>query len=279
VTADLYVDLNPVWDQIIYTPVHSLKETLLLEVMDYQNLTKDRSLGTVELRVNVLAQEITEHAGDPQFSFESTGKIDKSEPIRLDRGNQYKGQLHYVAEFLPAFALRGLEFETGPNELQTAVEEDEDEDGGVVSRSSSSSQSEEDEDEAITTSEPISVSKGEATGSTNTTEAGKTVSAREGTPPSGKTRSSVDEKNDAKGKNEGVQMSKDELLAHRRWYLHSGPLFTNINRRIRNHHFPRQIWRATCQEGPLGGSPRWWLLACLQHYSRPWSPDDVATCW
>ena len=34
------VDLNPEWDQIIYIPVHSLKETMLLECMDYQNLTK-----------------------------------------------------------------------------------------------------------------------------------------------------------------------------------------------------------------------------------------------
>ena len=122
------VDLNPVWDQIIYTPVHSLKETLLLEVMDYQNLTKDRSLGTVELKVSELARQITTSAGGSRFSFESTGKMDKSEPIRLDRGNQYKGQLHYLAEFLPAFALEGLKFEDGSNELQAIVEGVEDDD-------------------------------------------------------------------------------------------------------------------------------------------------------
>ncbi len=55
------LDLNPVWDQIIYIPgafvcyvnallaksslpVHSLKETMLLECMDYQHLTKVRPL-------------------------------------------------------------------------------------------------------------------------------------------------------------------------------------------------------------------------------------------
>ena len=54
----LFVDLNPEWDQIIYTPIHSLRENLLLEVMDYQHLTKDRSLGTVELSVKDLIRTI-----------------------------------------------------------------------------------------------------------------------------------------------------------------------------------------------------------------------------
>jgi Ca2+-dependent lipid-binding protein len=34
------LDLNPVWDQIVYIPVHTMKETMMLECMDYQHLTK-----------------------------------------------------------------------------------------------------------------------------------------------------------------------------------------------------------------------------------------------
>jgi hypothetical protein len=186
-------------------------------VMDYQNLTKDRSLGTVELKVSELAREMMTGAGDSRFSFESTGKMDKSEPIRLDRGNQYKGQLHYLAEFLPAFALEGLKFESGSNELQAAVEGVEDGDDADDPSSSSSSKG---EARAITTTEPIGTPKDSsqnhhptnATHAAESTEGSKTASSREGSPPT-----QVGKRDGVKPKNEGIRMSKDELLTHRRW--------------------------------------------------------------
>jgi hypothetical protein len=228
--------------------------------MDYQNLTKDRSLGTVELKVSELAQEIPK-GDNPHFSFESTGRKDKSEPIRLDRGNQCKGHLHYVAEFLPAFTLQGLKFETGPNELHSAAESDDEVDDG--SRSSSSSRRHV-KTRSITTTEPIGVHKNSqkdlqhtetahAAASTNATEVSKTVSAREGSPSSGGTHS-VDGNGDEKRKYEGIRMSNDELLTHRRWYLHSELLLINFNPRVRNYYLPRQIGRAF-QEGSLGSPP------------------------
>lgn len=182
--------------------------------MDYQNLTKDRSLGTVELKVSDLAREIVKGAGDPRFSFESTGKVNKSEPIRLDRGNQYKGQLHYFVEFLPAFALQDLKFDTGSNELPSTVVED----GDDVDDDSSSSKSQ----VSITTTEPIGAPKDSSknpqppgtTDATESTEVSKTASTREGSPPT-----QVDGRDGVKPKNEGMRMSKDELLAHRRWYF------------------------------------------------------------
>jgi len=213
--AYLLTDLNPRWDEIMYTPVHSLKETLLLEVMDYQNLTKDRSLGTVELKVSELAQEIPKGAGSPRFSFESTGKKDKSEPIHLDHGNQHKGHLHYVAEFLPAFTLQDLKFKTDPNELQSAAEGSDE----VHDDSGSTTSSEEHvETRAVTTTEPIGSARNDvqhadathAAASTDAIEVNKTVSSREGSPSSGETHS-------ADGKNEGIRMSNDELLTHRKW--------------------------------------------------------------
>ncbi|KAJ7456618.1 C2 domain-containing protein [Mycena latifolia] len=130
-------NLSPVWDEIIYIPVHSLRETMLLECMDYQHMTRDRSLGSVELRVSDLAREST----DRLYPFESTGKKTASDPIRLDKGNAYKGQLHYTAEFIPALALEGVKFDAPVNEIQRAAQESEDPDGSAVRSSGSSSSS------------------------------------------------------------------------------------------------------------------------------------------
>ncbi|KAG5654026.1 hypothetical protein H0H81_008041 [Sphagnurus paluster] len=107
-------NLNPVWDQIVYIPVHSLREAILLECMDYQHLTKDRSLGTVELHINDLAREST---ADHRYLFESLGPQAISAPIRLDKGNVYKGTLHYKAEFIPALALNGVHFDSSANDI------------------------------------------------------------------------------------------------------------------------------------------------------------------
>ncbi|KAF7310594.1 hypothetical protein HMN09_00602200 [Mycena chlorophos] len=120
-------NLNPVWDEIIYIPVHSLRETMLLECMDYQHLTKDRSLGNVELRVSDLAKEST----DREYPFESTGKKTTTERFRLDKNNTFKGQLYYSAEFIPTLALEGVKFDSTGNELQRAADQ-EDPDGKAV---------------------------------------------------------------------------------------------------------------------------------------------------
>jgi hypothetical protein len=203
----LPIDLNPEWDQIIYTPVHSLRETLLLEVMDYQNLTKDRSLGTVELKVSDLAQETGKGTGgDPRYFFESTGKKDRSEPIRLDRGNQYKGQLHYLAEFLPAFALQGVRFESEPQSAVKGADGDVEGSRGQVSG------------RRPTITQPIGMSKdmvkklqsADSTpmvASTDVAEVPKAVGS-EGSPSNEATQK--------RRENEGIKMSKDELLAYRR---------------------------------------------------------------
>lgn len=42
-------NLNPEWDEVLYVPVHSAKERIQLEVMDAENMGKDRSLGLTEV--------------------------------------------------------------------------------------------------------------------------------------------------------------------------------------------------------------------------------------
>ncbi|EMD41578.1 hypothetical protein CERSUDRAFT_110127 [Gelatoporia subvermispora B] len=145
-------NLNPQWDQILYVPVHSLKETMMLECMDYQHLTKDRSLGYVELKVNDLAQP----SEGGEFPYASLGKKASAEPLRLS-ANNYKGQLHFEAEFVPAMPFKFKEFSTGGNELQRAVDSSGEDDGDTVCDDASSISSRHDQGvpHGITASEPL----------------------------------------------------------------------------------------------------------------------------
>jgi len=80
----------------------------------------------VEIRVSDLAKR----SDDKEYPYESTGVRQAADPIQLDTGDTFKGTLHYVAEFLPALALKGVKFESRPNELQQVA--DSDENGGDV---------------------------------------------------------------------------------------------------------------------------------------------------
>ncbi|KAF5313977.1 hypothetical protein D9611_006774 [Ephemerocybe angulata] len=127
-------NLNPTWDEIVYIPVHSTRESLMLECMDYQNLTKDRSLGLTELHVS----ELCRVSDDIKYPYESTGRKEYAEPLHLNKGNQTKGTLYYHAEFIPAMKLKGVEFghsEGAP--LAKPSTESGDEDGGDISDAAS----------------------------------------------------------------------------------------------------------------------------------------------
>ncbi|SPO32702.1 related to TCB3 - protein localized to membranes, bud-enriched [Ustilago trichophora] len=106
-------NLNPEWNEILYAPVHSLREKITLEVMDYQNTSKDRSLGNVEVDVAQLATEAT--GSDPRIKYTGTGRQVHKDRIHLGRGI-YKGQIEFDCEFLPAVNLKGAEFGERENE-------------------------------------------------------------------------------------------------------------------------------------------------------------------
>ncbi|KIJ45255.1 hypothetical protein M422DRAFT_207610 [Sphaerobolus stellatus SS14] len=112
-------NLNPEWNQIVYVPVHSPREVIILECMDYQHLTKDRSLGSVELRVGDLVQESKENKEIP---YTSKGRKDLIESFRQDKGNTYKGKLYFQAEFVPGVLLKDIEFDVPKSELSKIVE-------------------------------------------------------------------------------------------------------------------------------------------------------------
>ncbi|RPD58353.1 tricalbin [Lentinus tigrinus ALCF2SS1-6] len=208
-------NLNPEWDQIIYIPVHSLKETMLLECMDYQHLTKDRSLGYTELKVADLAAP--NQAESSEFLYVSTGKREAQEPLKLGHGT-FKGKLHYVAEFVPAYAVRGIGFDSAPTELEQAAERTgavspDSEEGGTV-HGDTDSEDEGAVPDGLTVASPVGENDGangqlahRKTKSTDTTASARTT----GTTGTTGTTATAEEK---RPEEQGIEMSKEELLKH-----------------------------------------------------------------
>ncbi|THV06045.1 tricalbin [Dendrothele bispora CBS 962.96] len=207
-------NLNPVWDQIVYIPVHSLRETLMLECMDYQHLTKDRSLGYVELKVSDLVNE----NDDPLNPYVSTGAKNMAEPIRLNKGNETKGTLHCRAEFVPAIKLKNLKFnETGSSPLKGTTPPDSDEGGSIISTTSNSSM----EDDGpvhngVTINGPTKKGHTRNAKSTDTTKTTGTVETNV-------TNQTKDSKAEEVDNDPGHVMSKEELLSHQ-----SGIIIFNV---------------------------------------------------
>ena len=113
-------NLNPEWDQIVYVPIHSTREHFMLELMDYQNIGKYRSLGHVEIK----ASDYVVTSDNQRYPFQSTGSHIHSEKIKLDKANSYKGTLNFEVDFKPAVSLRGgVSFDASKNELEVAAEE------------------------------------------------------------------------------------------------------------------------------------------------------------
>ncbi|KAM5532785.1 hypothetical protein V8D89_013582 [Ganoderma adspersum] len=219
-------NLNPEWDQIIYIPVHSLKETMLLECMDYQHLTKDRSLGYTELKVSELAKPI--EGGSGEFLYESTGAKEAEDPIKIGN-NSFKGRLIYSAQFVPAYALRGIRFDSGPNQIEQAAERSK---AGTPDSNAGGSVRDDNESEIdveiaqgrVTVSAPVDDERpingtGEANGNGNGAALGHHKTDSVVTTSSARTSGStaVEEKRQEPQEPQepqGIEMSTEELLKH-----------------------------------------------------------------
>lgn len=118
-TETIPSNLNPEWNSYIYAPVHSVKDHLILEVMDYQTNTKDRSLGTVSMAVSDYA------AAGTEGSYTSKGLQDREEPIhvRSQNGTKGKGVLYFQANFVPCIPVKGgIQFPEVANASQVLTE-------------------------------------------------------------------------------------------------------------------------------------------------------------
>ena len=97
-TVTFQNNLNPDWDEVIYVPMHSTREKLSLEVMDQENLGKDRSLGVVELS----AADYIHQADSGEYEVHDIKKP-LSEPLRSRGGS--KGTLNFTVAFYPTLNL------------------------------------------------------------------------------------------------------------------------------------------------------------------------------
>lgn len=70
-------NLDPEWGETLYVPVHSTKEDLVFEVMDWNAKIKDRSLGFTVLHMKDIVRQKVDEDEDQKW-YESTGrKVDQ----------------------------------------------------------------------------------------------------------------------------------------------------------------------------------------------------------
>ncbi|KAK0735013.1 C2 domain-containing protein [Lasiosphaeria miniovina] len=89
-------NLNPEWDEVLYIPVHSGKERLQLEVMDAENVGRDRSLGLTE----IISGDFMSQGENGEWLVRDD-KLRRSEGLRIHGKGAAKGMLNYTVAFYP----------------------------------------------------------------------------------------------------------------------------------------------------------------------------------
>ena len=91
-------NLNPDWDEVVYVPIHTVREKLTLEVMDEESLGKDRSLGHIEL----LAGDYIKQDENGEYVVHEQ-KQSTPGPLKMAGQTQVKGTLNYTCSFYPTY--------------------------------------------------------------------------------------------------------------------------------------------------------------------------------
>jgi Ca2+-dependent lipid-binding protein len=95
-TVTFQNNLNPDWDEVLYVPMHSAREKLILDVMDQENLQKDRTLGQVE----VLASDYIKRAENGEYLVYDA-KTPIAGGLRMHGKGSIRGTLNYTVAFYP----------------------------------------------------------------------------------------------------------------------------------------------------------------------------------
>ncbi|KAI9759882.1 MAG: hypothetical protein M4579_002007 [Chaenotheca gracillima] len=95
-TVTFQNNLNPEWDEVLYVPMHSTSEKLTLEVMDQENLGKDRTLGSIEMAA---ADYVRQTEGGEYVP--TGGRQKMSDGLRMNGRGLAKGTLNYTVSFYP----------------------------------------------------------------------------------------------------------------------------------------------------------------------------------
>ena len=172
---------------------------------------QDRSLGTVELRVSDLATE----SDDTTYPFQSTGRKDIMDPLRLDKDGTLKGHLHYTAEFVPSMKLKGIKFAGHSNEMQQAAEQESDAEGGNATDGESSISSSDDDAQAVPIGVTIGGPKKHRRGAKSTDTTATTTSKNTAVSDESKLETPRSPSSLKSPVEEGVELTHEELFTHR----------------------------------------------------------------
>lgn len=93
-------NLSPDWDEIFYIPVHSTREKLVVEVMDEENVGKDRTLGQMEIP----ASDYIKQGEDGEYMIHDTKNEVISANLRIGRSPP-KGTLNFTVAFYPTVSV------------------------------------------------------------------------------------------------------------------------------------------------------------------------------
>jgi Ca2+-dependent lipid-binding protein len=96
--------LDPEFNEVTYIPITSESQTLTLELMDDQNMSKDRTLGST----NIAVIDVLKKGPNGSFLFyDGSGKVLTSSLQRKDK--KPKGEISYSVSFLPTIPVYSLD--------------------------------------------------------------------------------------------------------------------------------------------------------------------------
>jgi Ca2+-dependent lipid-binding protein len=113
-TVTFQNNLNPDWDEVVYVPMHNAREKVTLEVMDEENLQKDRSLGSVE----VLASDYIRQAESGEYLAHDKKALIAG-GLRKNGKGAVKGTLNYTVSFYPCLNIADPEEEEAEKENES----------------------------------------------------------------------------------------------------------------------------------------------------------------
>lgn len=117
-TVTFQNNLNPEFDEVIYVPVHSTREKLIIEVMDQENLGSDRSLGLIEVHTS----DYITQAETGEYLVHDTKKP-QAGVLRSHGKGSPKGTLNHTISFYPLLNVADPEEETEEQEAKEAEDE------------------------------------------------------------------------------------------------------------------------------------------------------------
>lgn len=106
-------NLNPNWDEVLYVPLHSPRERLQLEVMDAENVGKDRSLGLTEI---YSGDYMTQNEDGEWLAHDE--KKEHNDGLQMHGKGTPKGVLTYTVAFYPFYNIADPEEEAKEKERE-----------------------------------------------------------------------------------------------------------------------------------------------------------------